>query len=241
MNVLIMCQGQQRRLPMLSGPKHLLPVNGEPIVRRTLRILRDLVDGPIHVIASPTGDQRWFDATADMAALVSGLLDPGICVVDGMLAARRRWNDSGRTLVLLGDVVWSRAALAAVVADSRPVVFAGTPVITAAEGEMFSVVFDDSTAMEKLCTTCPCRMSGNRLRGYRQQQGGHLRRLLWHAQDRAGLRVPTSLKRTWHESIYLPIEDWTDDVDTPADVARLPELGRFAELEALEMGRAARA
>jgi hypothetical protein len=41
--------------------------------------------------------------------------------------------------------------------------------------------------------------------------------------------LPVVSQHTWHPSLYLPTDDWTDDIDTPADVARLPEL----ELEVL--------
>ena len=95
---------------------------------------------------------------------------------------------------------------------------------------MFGLAFDNPQAVRNLCESCPCRVDGRRPRGFRQQQGGHLRRLLWHAQERHLLRSGIS-GRLWHPDVYLPIEDWTNDVDTPADVARIPELARLAELE----------
>jgi molybdopterin-guanine dinucleotide biosynthesis protein A len=228
--VLIMCQGQQRRLPLLNRPKHLLQIGGVPILQRTIHLLAEhgvpdcIVIGP-QAIADDM--QHWAIPT-----FLITLADPGICIVDGILAARDRWSGSARTLVLLGDVVWSQAALAAFLADERPVVFAGTPVLSASEGEVFALGFDDPQAMRNLCMSCPCRVDRSRIRGFPRQQGGHLRRLLWHAQEHARLRVHPSLRRSWHEDMYLPIEDWTTDIDTPKDAERLPDLARLAELEA---------
>lgn len=249
MNILLMAQGQQRRLPDLKHPKHLLAVGGEPILVRTLRMLRDSTPGPwtrmdkdsVTIVGNASDFSR-----ATVAAGLEGLVDiipnnePGACIVDGMIASRASWGyDLGRTLILLGDVVWSWAALEQVLADKRPIVFAGTPVLTAAEGEVFALAFDDPEELHRLCITCPCRVDGSRARSFMKAQGGHMRRLLWWTQECKKLRLPARSKQTWHPDVYLPIEDWTDDVDTPADVARLPELARLAELD--ERQRAARA
>lgn len=254
MNIRLMCQGQQRRLRDLEGPKHLLDVGGEPIVVRTLRLIREVLPHGFHMqenalvtVHAPDGPYRddlemflsphpFRQAVHGRADAILPLANPGICIVDGILAAadaNAGWGTGyhGRQIILLGDVVWSRAALRAFLADERPVVFAGTPVLSPSEGEVFALGFDDPQAMRNLCMSCPCRVDGSRLRGFRQQQGGHLRRLLWHAQERAGLKVHPSLRRSWHESMYLPIEDWTTDIDTPKDAARLPELARLAALE----------
>ena len=234
MNILIMCQGQQRRLPDLKHPKHLLKVGDEMIVARTLRLIDQCrtaqygLDGHDQYdsvsVLGPNGLARCG------VPFVLELAEPGLCVVEGLIAASRYFGIVGRrTIVLLGDVVWSRAALEAVLADRRPIMFAGTPDLTASTGEVFALAFDDPERVENLCRTCPCRVDGARRRLFAKQQGGHLRRLLWWTQDHFRLRPPH--RQTWHPDVYLPITDWTDDIDTPADVARLPEFARCAEQE----------
>jgi len=246
-NVLLMCQGQQRRLPHLAIPKHLLEVNGEPILRRTLRLLNEIALPPrplaagegypqVHVFGRPEL-ANVAPVRPDWPIRFGQLANPGFCIVDGIRAAledlrRLGWwaNEKRRSVVLLGDVVWSRASLSALLLDPRPVVFAGTPVLSQSQGEVFAAVFEDTHSLEKLCRTAPCQ---NFL--YAHQQGGHLRRLLWHAQHEflppstRSVRRPPS--RSWCPEMYLPIDDWTKDVDTDQDVKRLPTLAQLAELE----------
>lgn len=241
MNIFLMCQGQQRRLAKLDQPKHLLEVGGEAILKRTTRLLfyfdqferahgretRLTVVGPRELVSAV--------GHASHAAIGAGVLhdrQPGACIVDGILATSRLWDyeGAGRTLILLGDVVWSKAGLGKFLADTRPVVFAGQSVLSPSQGEVFALGFDNPQAMKNLCSTCPCRVDGNRLRAFKHQVGGHLRRLLWHYQDLHQLRIPAT-RQSWHPSVYLPIDDWTNDIDTPEDVLTLAELGRLAELE----------
>lgn len=223
--VIVMCQGQQRRLPNLTHSKHMLEVGGEPILSRTLRLLATHIGGASKCPVVVFGNKDLMPAlqAGERAGLRSPLLAqfpaPGTCVVDGILAARAAWDWDGRTTILLGDVVWSSLALTAFLLDQRPLVFAGTPDISNSGGEVFGVSFTNEKEMTVLTMSCPCRKVN-----FSIPQGGHLRRLLWHAQAQRGLVAPDG--QTWHPDLYLPITDWTDDVDTPADVARLPELGQ---------------
>lgn len=241
--ILILCNGQQRRLPMLPHPKHMLEVGGEPIIERTIRLLYELQPGGAWAagVIGPAAfdaaiEQSRAQQPREEAWRISRFRaeDPGHCIVDGILAARATWHDPefpvARRVILLGDVVWSRAALTKVLAETRPLVFAGTPVLTAAQGEVFALVFDNPQHVKNLCETCPCRMDGKRVRTFPHPRGGHLRRLLWHAQEARG-RFEAMGSQTWDPALYLPIDDWTDDVDTPDDVARLPTLAQFIAIE----------
>lgn len=207
---------------MLDRPKHLLPVAGEPILCRTQRLLEELEPAAsIAVIGWP--------ALARAAVSLVTLPEPGYCVLDGISQTGFLWG-TGRVLVLLGDVVWSREALAGVVADNRRLFVAGTRDLSPSQGEAFALSFADREEVEVELATCPCRVSGTGSPlGFRKAQGGHLRRFLWWAQRRRGLKPPR--KQDWCPEIYHPIDDWTDDIDTPRDLERLGALSRCARAE----------
>jgi hypothetical protein len=225
-----MAQGEQRRLRELGFPKQLLLVNREPIIHRMQRLVTELGDiGPeaIDII----GRVDMTRATWGARSCLITLPDPGFCVLDGIAQTTFRWK-SDRILILLGDVVFSKAALQAILADKRPVFFAGTSDISASQGEIFAFSFVQKQRgwVEDLLATCPCRVNGaGRRIVYPHRRGGHLRRLLFWAQKSRGLRPPP--KQQWCDDLYLPIDDWTNDIDKPADLARLPEWTRYAKAE----------
>lgn len=231
MNVMIMCQGEQQRLRDLGHPKHLARLGGEfggePILERTLRLLASLM--PCHAYTAHVIGPPELEAVTPYGAVeFHRLAAPGTCIVAGIEASRPIWRGDEPALVLLGDVVWSEAALAQVVdAPPAPLLFWGTAPLTAATGEVFAMRVTQPPGcpqdVDDLLATCPCRRWS-----YRAAQGGHLRRLYWHAVARQASRpIPF-----WGLAPpYRVIDDWTIDVDTPDDLARLPELARLAELE----------
>ena len=216
--VLIMAQGEQRRLADLGYPKQLVAVDGEPILDRTLRLAAEFCPDHVALIIGRR------ELGAERPGLVT-LTDPGHCVLDGIAQTVDLWG-SGRVVVLLGDVVFSRAALWAIFADGRPFFFAGTPVVSGSFGELFALSFaaDRHKRLAHLLETVPCRRTstGTPMRYAVGQQGGHLRRLLWHSQN--GDRRPRQQR-------YLEIGDWTDDIDEPSDLARLPDFTLWARAE----------
>lgn len=213
-----MAQGEQRRLANLGYPKQLVEVNGEPNLDRTLRLVRSSSPDVVVLIVGRSA------LGAGRPGLVT-LADPGHCILDGIAQTADLWGE-GRVVILLGDVVFSRAALRAIFDDDRPFFFAGTKVISESMGELFGVSFapDRHERMRHLLETVPCRFgaNGRPMRYAAGQQGGHLRRLLWHSQN--GDRRPQQRR-------YLEIDDWTDDIDEPADLDRLPDFTRWAKAE----------
>jgi hypothetical protein len=231
-----MCQGSQSRLPDLGIPKQMVRVNGEPNIRRTHRLIGELAD-----VRSIT-TVGWPRLARAVDSLVT-IPDPGQCILDGIDQTRFLWS-SGRVVVLLGDVVFSRAALAGIFSDERDLFFAGTSDLSTAGGEVFGFAASGLRAREEAVgalVSCPCRSVR-----YGGSQGGHLRRLLWWIQQCRGLRplsnhqsvvgpdadqLDFDHEMTWCEELYLGIDDWTDDIDTPADLDQLPELSRCARSE----------
>lgn len=84
----------------LGVPKQLIPIDGETLLDRIIRLLhregiRDIViSGAFRVEGCRTVIPEWD-------------IDP----VDGRLGVRGLWNDAGRTIILMGDVWYSDAAM----------------------------------------------------------------------------------------------------------------------------------
>lgn len=237
-----MCQGEQKRLAGLGHPKHLLPLDPdaddpETILDRSIRLVRTLArdghDTEI-VVVGPTALEP---ITTEHRVALLTLPDPGYCILDGIAATLQACPAGpSRSYVLLGDVVWSHDALSRLLFDGRPLVFAGTSDLSTSKGEIYGMAAfaaENGGELEQLLATAPCRFAdarGVRRRMFPRQQTGHLRRLLWHAMERKQLK-PNSPPTAWHPDLYLPIDDWTDDIDTPADFDRLPALAAEARAD----------
>jgi hypothetical protein len=217
-----MAQGGQRRLAaVLDRPKQLLEVAGEPILARTQRLVHELVpEAAITVIGWPSLEP--------VAEHLYMLADPGLCLVEGLTQTVPLWTGE-RLLVLLGDVVFSRATLGALAAEERPLVFCGSPDLEPAFGELFalSVRQPGFAELAELAASCPCRFGRTVPRA--GHQGGHLRRLVWWTMRNRGLKPGYQV--SWAPEVYLPIKDWTWDIDDPWDVGRLPELSGLVRAE----------
>ncbi|HZJ67698.1 MAG TPA: hypothetical protein VFD36_29545 [Kofleriaceae bacterium] len=233
--VFILCQGEQQRLSQLGYPKQLVKIGPEMLLERTIRQIRShptTADAIIEVIGRPPLACAVYPP-GDTRALLRVLHTPGLCVVDGLgetlhptwIANHTLAGLSYRFIVLLGDVVWTDPAIASLLSDPRELVFAGTSDLSRGGGETFGLAFTDIANMRQLIATCPCRVNrlGQPLSLGKQQRGGHLRRLLWHAMAERHL-APPDPRKTWAPEIYLPIDDDTDDIDTIKDVQALPRL-----------------
>jgi CTP:molybdopterin cytidylyltransferase MocA len=235
MQVLVMAQGRQSRLAnVLDGPKHLVKVDGEPILARTLRLETSLGVGARRrpVVVGWPGMRPACDSQG--ARLVT-LHHPGTSLLFGLLQTTALWSPRGRTIVLLGDVVFSAAAMAAILAERRPLVFAGTTTLHGGDGELYALAFDAAAAAPIVETLRDFRPAYTE-----HEQPGQLRRLLWSYMARTG-RTWTHPHEMHHPDLYLPIDDWTKDIDTPDDLTRLEDLTVRARQEgAGDVGRTAR-
>lgn len=211
-HAIILAQGEQRRLQDLGYPKHALQVGDESILGRTTRLL-DERGWPMTVIGPPT----LRSCVALHGARLITLARPGFCVLDALANIPHLFDQ--RTVVLLGDVVWSRDALDRTLSCRRDLFFAGQPgpifvgVPSAANvRELFAVGFSEyeHDLVKQLVFDAPCRKGSYDVNG-----PGHLRNLL------------SAACRFLAGDLLLAIDDWTDDIDTAADLTtKLPLLSQ---------------
>lgn len=211
--VLIMAHGQQERLPALTHPKHLLPLgSGETILSRNLRLCRELTDSqPVLIAPRHAGfvdlENAGLLRIVTCTEKVPTLLDTLACI--------RTWwqRRDAPVALLLGDVVFSRAAMALALAraPTERVTFVGRAGANRVTGKRYGELFGMCIPPGADITAFAAAFARVREAG-----GGKLWDLYYKiAKVRAPMPTP----------FLLDPQDYTDDVDTPVDVETvLPRL-----------------
>jgi hypothetical protein len=219
----ITAHGQQDRLKgVIDHPKQLLTLDGLPIAERTVRLCFEhgIPACNIYVIAPEI--PAWIDFTDRLGINRPHALKwPGRPLLDGLFEARALFSELHDSIVLLGDVVFSRQAFRSIVLDEEPIRFYGRPgantVTGKPNGEMFAWSFKKEIT--------PLAMT-------------LLSRALMQAPGRTmyGLYKYADRFSTFNNA-YFKIEDYTDDVDDARDVSTLPLLAKAVKDELAATGR----
>jgi len=199
---IIMCQGNQQRIGhLLDGPKQLIKVvDQETIFERTVRLVR--AAGVSRVVAVIHPLPQWPPVCARAGVETYVQPDPGGSVVGAIMNLREFWGD--RTIILLGDVIFSVAAIRAIVASSGAVFFGRrgkNPVTGKRFGELFGLAFSEPDRARLILETSSAA-------GWSHHQDTKL----WGLLEKVHPGWP-----------LIEISDYTDDMDTHDDYTkRLP-------------------
>ncbi len=227
--VIILAQGPAqvpRRRP--GGPGNLIPwtqplpaCNGVPIIRRTIKQVQRLgADRPTLVAwdgvnAAVNANLVWFQ-----------LPEPGNSALKGIARYLELREQQGRryasTIVLLGDVVYSWACLEAIFRMSRTYGFVGTSGLSPNIGELWGVAWSREFEDRMLSNLRDALLRHPLGDEYHAQQ---LRR--WVSGWKRGDMLDHVAKLT-RTGAYMPIDDYTHDIDQPSDLVMLPELSKAA-------------
>jgi hypothetical protein len=265
-HVIVLAQGSQKRLNT-THPKCLLPLpacGGRSILYRTLHHVWSILD------RQQVADRRvtvvtwyevkkWFELNdvwlyrdetqprrrgiGDLLDFVS-LADPGNSSLKGI--ARFLASDQGalwrgdRTIVLLGDVVYSWRCLDALFTESITdnLCFAGSGDLSPGGGELWGIRWDRS--VDRLMMDCLDRALLKHPR-FEDYQPGQLRGWLWEVDKdldevaRETAVTPTGYvwrKRTW----FRAVDDYTMDVDVPEHIPLLMPASQKAAADDREHG-----
>lgn len=195
----------------LGVPKHFAPINGEPIIRRTVRQLRErgVAQDDIYVVSK---DYELSGCVNVYPKLNYKDNDDA----DKFLSSRQYWDAKGRTVVMYGDVYFSEEAIDIILEDRRKswTLFCRP---TANEkyhypyGECFAVSMYPSSydKAEKMLH----RIAEEKKAGRIKRCGG------W---EWARAMANMNLTKHYNElNVYTIINDVTNDVDFPDDYERL--------------------
>lgn len=232
--VIILAQGDQKRMGARHGYKQLLPLPAcadVPIIIRTLAQLTHRL-GDNHRVTMVCWD-RLAACIGSVSAMALAwprfthveLPQPGNSSLKGIF--RYLETRSGplpeSTVVLLGDVVYSWACLDALLAASKSAGFVGTADLRNDGGELWGVAWGASHHNRMMMDLRDALLRHPPFED--EYQPGQLRRWIsgWHRGD---LRDHVTKLRGSRE--YFVVDDYTMDVDLPAHI----QLLRSASVEA---------
>jgi len=211
--IVILAGGDSERF---GGPKHLSEILGEPIIKRTLRLLMELCSHEITVVTPPNLLSAYSVIESNQIKYLerSGPCLQKLVQIEPLLVGADHY------IVLLGDVFFTRRALESIIGnEAREVVFYcryGPSLVSERNwGEIFGLSFSSSFRDELVEAA---RMAHALFR-----QGLVSRDAIWEVAKLYG-GVPINLLQT-HPKLdsYFEINDHTDDVDYPEDVGRIRE------------------
>jgi choline kinase len=209
----ILAAGEQQRWPKDAPPKQLLHVGEERII---LRMVRQVRQRRMPVITVALNDEIveagenpiWFP-------------DDNSTVLSTMLSTQEAWR--GQTIVLLGDVIYSKAAMDAIVAfEGRLRVFGNRQ-----QAEVFAVSFSADAQDEVVRLTEQAIEYWLPYGADRVKIGGFYR-----AAVRADQGIP--LQKIDETEAFFEIDDYTNDVDSEDDyrtfIADVVKAGKLDDL-----------
>lgn len=203
-SIIIPCAGSATRWGnYLDRPKHLISIEGEVLVQRTIRQFMDV--GDIFVVSQ---DDRY---DLPDSVLYGPHLNEANLDVDKVLSSIDLWSESNRTIVLFGDV-WFSDTAARVISSwkRREIRYFGregpSSVTGSAWGELFGFSFwpEDHRAVR-----ASIKLALNAHRA-----GISERSSLWEVY-----RASQGIDLNEHsvEGAFTEIDDWTEDFDFPDD------------------------
>lgn len=244
-HVIILCQGDQKRLPELHRPKQLLPLpacGDTLLLGRTLEQLYKLLQRDVTAITIVARHDPFADFWMREAFRpdVVELDDPGNSSLKGIaryLAEYRGSISYPRTVVLLGDVVYSWACLQTILApwvNSYPTYrFVGTKDLSTSGGELWGLSWHrdiDEFMRQRLGSAVASHPP------FAEYQPGQMRRWLWQMPFVVNGALDTQIRAHIDAGTYVPVDDYTRDIDLPEHVRQLDELSKLAAADDKEHG-----
>jgi len=191
--ILILASGDPRRDWTMESPCQLAPVEGQPLILRTLSQLQT------------RGHNENVTVVTHKPAIISVvprhfIPNPRFYWAETVLSTRLLWTE--RTIILHGDVIFSSAVLDSILSDTSPIAFYGSM------GEVFGITFtsdrhaDMRIALVVAIHDAPLDLPYRKGRGlvwqfYRALNGTHLHR---HVHN-------------WDIYRLVPKDDYTCDID----------------------------
>lgn len=230
--VIIAAAGHQDKWKNYLGvPSHLAPVDGAPLLARTIRQALTISDD-VH-LTYPPGDSRYLDAIpagANVQAHPRGSSYPS-----EYHATHLHWNPGGRTILLLGDTYFTDAAIHKIASFSKRTYqgfgrHKGSSVTGCRYGELWAASW--WTDHHKQMDEHLAKIKRLRDAGTITRPTGWMLLRAWQGTDLAKHRCLPEWMTT--------IDDWTEDWDFPVDYDSHPAIRKAVQKLKAGEGHAAR-
>jgi len=198
--VFILCAGGSSKWGYYLGiPKPLIPINKEPLLHRTLRLLKKNNISDVTIVATdPILEQKGYSFFKPEASR---------WFVETVLSTEVQWQ--AQNIFLMGDVFYTPEAIKTILASDDQLKFFGRPGKSLyshkAHGEIFGLVFSKSEA-KQLKSHCTKVIQAAKSRGH--GKAWQLYRSL------AGFELD---EKKVESTYFHEIDDFTDDFDTPEE------------------------
>jgi hypothetical protein len=205
---IIIAAGEQTRWNNYLGiRKHFIKIDGEPIIKRTIRLLNESGTTP-HVV----GRDQTYDLPGSKLFLPE--FNSKNFGVDKFLNSKELWSQSERTIVFYGDVYFSDKAMKTILEyEPREWTLFGregaSEITGTGHGECFAQSFypEHLKQHEKALHEVIALERENRI----TRSGG------WeHYRQMAGYANTSPISHVVGRN-FVEINDWTDDFDEPAE------------------------
>jgi len=191
--VFVLAAGSAARWEDLDTPKHLVDVGGELLIQRIVRQVQERGLAPLVVTRSAkiaTAVQRTHRPPTTVLLPIHSRL-----VVDTLLSTARFWKSP--VVVLLGDVIYSKACMSYILGHNNGLQFYGT------RYEIFALRFTRHTAILYGCKQV-------RVHAHKNKCAPNVGKLWNLYRFLAGFGLDS---HEFEESMYTFIEDYTMDLD----------------------------
>jgi hypothetical protein len=208
-HAIILCAGDGKRWGnFLGSPKHLIKIDGERLIDRTVRLIKTLSNDETDIFIVANNDPRY---EINGCKLFIPEKNPQIGEADAYINSKQLWNKEGRTIIFFGDVWFSEFCMKSIVQnmDKDWTTFGrkGGSVITGHPyGEPFAYSFypDQIHMLEDIL---------NKI--IKEFQKKTIEIGFWRSYL-SMIRVNPNLKHVYRNR-FFQIDDFTDDFDFPRD------------------------
>lgn len=205
--VFILCAGDSKRWSWENTPKFFVPVFGDKLLPRTIKQVSRYDYTPM-VVTHRTDVSSRLEGSC-------GFIDPEsrLYTCDTLYSTSKFWED--RTIVLLGDVLYSNSVMNKIISHKEDIIFYGN----IREREIYALTFTDRSRILKGIQEVDERV--------RDGHHGQLWQLFYSINKFGPETFPTWIP--YKNGMFSHVEDFTQDFDSVEEYEKFLKSGFYKD------------